>query len=233
MDERKRKVDMGIGSQGNVFWLHVFAIINIKRKVQNIAKLTPAGSLQIPSFVVSDELLIRSFCTTLRRRGNDAVAEIRSCPTESELAATNVDRTCSSVRPLESPARIALAFVVARGYTAIPAKVRTKPTNTFAGIVSKHPVNGVNIYRSYSTYNDPQHPISHPLVLLQVYPSSSTAALTPPSRANVRRLWDETSGRLRDSRPRARSNHALGHGFVTIIAVASRRVTKCVVKARN
>jgi len=183
MDERKRKVDMSISCQGNIFWLHAFALLSIRFQVQQYkAALTSAGSLQIPSFIVSDEFLICGFGTTLRRRDNGAVAEIRGCSTESELAATNLERTCSSVRPLRSPTRIALALVVTRRYTAIPTKLGAKPTNTFAGIISEQPFSSVDLWPCNSTHTDPQHPISHFLVLLQVY---LAAAVPSPSGADV------------------------------------------------
>jgi hypothetical protein len=109
----------------------------MRGKVQIAATLTPTWSLQIPSFVVSDKLFIRSSSTTLRRQGDDAVTEIRSCLTESEFAPKYTDTAYSSVRPLNTPARVAFTLVVAcRGATII-AKLGATTTNTFTGIITE------------------------------------------------------------------------------------------------
>jgi hypothetical protein len=97
----------------------------------------------VPSFIVSDKLLICSFRATLRRRNSDPITEIFSCPTKSKITTTHIQGACSSIRPFGSPARITLAFVVAGGDATFTAEVRTKTTNTKTLIIPENLVSTV------------------------------------------------------------------------------------------
>ena len=137
---------MSVGSKWNIFRRHGFALVSVAESPYSTMELTSTWSLHVPSFIVTDQLLVRGLRAALRRWGDDPIAELCSCSTEPELATAHIDRACTCIRPLHSPARIAFTLVVACRDAPRTAKIRAKPTNALPLLVSAVLVSGTGYY---------------------------------------------------------------------------------------
>ena len=91
--------------------------------------------------------------------------------TKSELAATHFQRAFCGIRPLWPPSRIAFAFVIAAWCAFVAAKLGSEAAESVAFVVStnrRQRIFYIMQKKAWETHKGPQHPILHPLDLVQI-----------------------------------------------------------------
>ena len=121
VDEREGEEDVAVISQGDLGRRH-----------------GATWSLPVPALVVADGAPMGAVPSrvALRRGYNLALAVGRFCPAEAVLAAAHIQGACRRVGPLQAPAWIALALVVAGRGAVLAAKLGPKTADAVSFLVS-------------------------------------------------------------------------------------------------
>ncbi|KAK1845785.1 hypothetical protein CCHR01_11571 [Colletotrichum chrysophilum] len=117
-------------------FLFIISLVQLPKYCESMGALTATGPRQVPTLIVPDRPAIGRPRTSiaLRLRRDVATAKEGRRAAESIFAAADIQRAFSKFRPLHSPARIALALLIALRRTALPTVFRAETTDSFASL---------------------------------------------------------------------------------------------------